>query len=146
VIKLVRQFLLLLLLVVATVLSGCSTSLKAVVTDNAGQRREISHVSTDRGSVIEVLDGPAYRKIPLNKIQNLLIRNSATASRDGELYYATEVWLTDSTKVLSYLMPNGQRTEAYVNVTGSVVGKTPAGSFAIPFKDVRQLKISSGKN
>ena len=145
-IKLVRQFLFPLSLVAVAVLYGCSTTLRAVVTDNAGQRREISHVTTDRGSVIEVLDGPAFRKIPLKQIQNLLIRNSATASRDGELYYATEIWLTDSTKVLSYLMPNGQRTEAYVNVTASVVGKTPAGTFSIPLKDVRQLKISKGKN
>jgi len=125
---------------------GCSGTLKAVVTDYQGQRREVSEITTDRGSIIEVLDGPAYRRIPISKIQNLLVKNNATASREGELYYAAEVWFTDSTKALSYLMPNGQRTEAYINVSSNLIGKTPSGSFSIPMKDVRQVRISKGKN
>ncbi|MBL8028533.1 MAG: hypothetical protein JNL74_19065 [Fibrobacteres bacterium] len=126
-------------------LVACSAPLRAVITDFQGQRREVVGITTDRGGVIEVLDGPAYRKIPINKIQNLLVKNNGTASRDGELYYSAEVWLTDSTKVLSYLMPNGQRTEAYINVTSNIIGKTDAGTFAIPMKDVRQVRISKGK-
>jgi hypothetical protein len=123
-----------------------SESLVAIVTDHLGQRREICAVTTNKGNFLEVLDGPAYRKIPIAKVHNMLIRNNATASRDGELYYTAELWLTDSTKILSYLLPNGQRTEAFVNITPMLKGKTAAGSYEIPLKDVRQLRfVKKGK-
>ncbi len=124
---------------------GCAPRFIATVTDSSGQRRELGAVTTDKGGVIEVLDGPALRHINLKNIQTVLIKNTSTASHNGELYYAAELWLTDSTKILSYLLPNGKRTEAYVNVSRTLIGKTAAGRYEIPFKDVRQIRFSKVK-
>lgn len=125
--------------------ASCSPKLTAVVTDRSGQHREIANVTTNRGKKLEILDGQAFRAIPLSSIQTLLIAPTPTHSRSGELYYSAELWLTDSSKILSYQLSDGTYTEAFVNITPTLLGRTSGGSYEMPLKDIRQIRIQQVK-
>jgi len=119
---------------------GCSHT-KAVIFDANGLEKEVVDVTTSRGKSIEVLDGLAFRTIPLKRINDLNISSRETKSHDGELYYLAEIWLTDGSKVQTYLLPDGRRSGAYVNVNTLLLAKTPNGAYQIQIKDVKKVQF-----
>jgi hypothetical protein len=120
-------------------LSGCSAPLHAVIFDLNGLQKEVVGVRTDRGDFIEIMDGLAFRKIRLNKISRLYISPRETMSRDGYLYYQTELWLNDGTKSLAYILPDGKRSSSYVNINTSLLATSSGGPYAIKLKDVKEV-------
>lgn len=123
-------------------LLGCASSnLRGVVFDANGLQKEVYRVTTNKGAFIELLDGLAIRRIPLDKISVIMISPKEATSFKGELYYLTEIWLTDGNKIQSYVLPDGRRSGAYINVNSLLIAKTTSGSFSIKFKDVKQVKF-----
>jgi len=129
--------------IAALLLSACvSSSLRGVIFDANGLQKEVYRISTNKGPFIELLDGLAIRRIPLDKISVLMISPKEATSFKGELYYLTEIWLADGNKIQSYVLPDGRRSGAYINVNSVLVAKTPSGSFDIKLKDVKQIKFN----
>jgi hypothetical protein len=125
----------------AFLFSGCVSSLKAVVYDANGLQKEVYRLTTNKGGYIEILDGLAVRKIRLNKISLLTISPKEATSFNGELYYLTEIWLSDGNKIQSYLLPDGRRSGAYVNINSLLMARTTSGDYSIKFKDIKQVRF-----
>ncbi|MFH0921039.1 MAG: hypothetical protein V1913_11840 [Fibrobacterota bacterium] len=132
-----------LLLLPLFLLVGCAASnLRGVVFDANGLQKEVSRITTNKGAYIELLDGLAVRRILLSKISVLMISPKEATSFKGELYYLTEIWLTDGNKIQSYVLPDGRRSGAYVNVNSVLTASTSSGPFNIKLKDVKQVKFT----
>ncbi len=123
------------------ILFGCSAPIKAIVYDLNGLQKEVSGVSTDQGNYIEVLDGLAFRRIKLNNVSAIFISPGETLSFDGHLYYQTEMWLTDGTKILAYVLPDGKRSSSYVNVNTTIIAKSGGDPYVIKLKDVKEIRF-----
>ena len=121
--------------------SGCAAPIKAVIYDINGLQKEVSGVMTDQGDYIEVMDGLAFRKIKLRKISAIFISPGETLSRDGHLYYQTEMWLVDGTKILVYILPDGKRSSSYVNVNTAIVATANGDPYTIKLKDVKEIRF-----
>jgi hypothetical protein len=130
-----------LLLLPLLLCSGCAAPIKAVVYDVNGLQKEVTDVMTDQGDFIEVMDGLAFRKIKLRKISAIFISPGETLSRDGHLYYQTEMWLVDGTKILVYILPDGKRSSSYVNVNTAIVAKANGDPYTIKLKDVKEIRF-----
>jgi len=120
---------------------GCAGSLRAVIFDANGLKKEVYNITTDKGGIIEVLDGLAVRRLNLKKVSVIKISPKETKSYKGELYYLTEIWLTDGNKIQSYVLPDGRRSGSYINVNSSIIAKTDNGTYTIKIKDIRQVKF-----
>lgn len=129
-----------LLAVFIFLINSCSVT-KAVVVDLNGLEKEVYSITTDKGEIIEVLDGRAFRRISLDQISVIKISPKQTKSFKGNLYYLTEIWLIDGSKIQSYVLPDGKLTGAYINVHTNIMAKTKNGTFEIPAKEVKQIKF-----
>lgn len=120
---------------------SCSAPIKAIIYDQNGLQKEVSNVHTDQGDYIEVLDGLAFRRIKLANISAIFISPGETLSRDGHLYFQTEMWLADGTKILAYVLPDGKRSSSYININTTLLAKTGTDLFSIKLKDVKEIRF-----
>ena len=122
-------------------LLSCSGSLRAIVIDSNGLAKEVTHITTDKGQVMEVLDGLAVRAIKLDRISIINISSKETKSHKGSLYFLSEIWMVDGSKIQTYLLPDGRRSGAYINVHSVLKARTPSGTYSIKIKDIKQIKF-----
>ncbi|OGS36056.1 MAG: hypothetical protein A2293_05985 [Elusimicrobia bacterium RIFOXYB2_FULL_49_7] len=130
-----------LFLLIALLTTGCSSSLKAVITDVNGLQNELEKVSLVRGNRLDVREGPALRRIPLKKVNLVRIFAEETATFQDQLYYQVEVWFLDGSKIQSYAMPNGLASNSYVRIDNFLSGVNNRIPYRIPLKDIRQIRF-----
>ena len=129
------------LLFIALCLTGCSSILKAVITDVNGLQNEIEKVKLQNSRQLEIHDGPALRHIPLKKINLLRIFAEETTVFQDQLYYQVEVWFLDGSKIQSYAMPNGLMSKSFIRLDDGLSGMINRTPYQIPLKDIRQVRF-----
>ena len=125
----------------AIVLTSCAKNF--VVVDRMGMTFNLRKVKLEQGSEIEILDGEAIRKVPLERILKLVLDPSKTFYRDDKLYYHAVVELVDGT-IIKPRKSEGDVTKSFVNIHNKVMGKASSGKVLIPLEDVNiisQTKI-----
>jgi hypothetical protein len=130
-----------LLFLLSSVFLGCSSSLKAVVSDANGLHREVDHVRLDIGRCVQVLDGLADRQVPLKKISVIRISPEQTETHKDRLYYGAEIWLLDGNKIQPYATSGGRESGAFINVNCTLLGRIDRAPWSIRLTDVRQIKF-----
>ncbi len=117
-------------------LLGCSK--KVLVVDNSGLRFYLKNLAMENGEVLEVLDGNAIRKIPLEKISKIVIDPGRTHFENDKLYYSTYIRLTGGS-VIEPRVAGVDTTHAYVHLKGTLIGTEGKTEVKIPLNKLNSM-------
>ncbi len=120
-------------------LAGCG-GLKAVAVDSSSLQTALGKIRlANGGHQVLVLEGESERWIPLKRINWIKISAREMRNRNGRTFYLTEIELRDGSKLMSYRLKDGRRSQVFIWVEDSIMAQTPNGPVQLELSKVSKL-------
>jgi hypothetical protein len=130
--------------IVSLVFTSCAVlkfgGLKAIIIDNSSLQTPVENVTLLQGkNSFYLLEGEAERTIPLKRVNWVKISPKEMQSKNGKTYFLSEMELKDGTKVMSYRLKDGRKSQAFICVDDTVVAKTQNGTLRLDLSKVSKI-------
>lgn len=127
------------MLAVSIFLGGCG-GLKAVVIDSSSLQTPVFYFQLEKNdNRLVFLEGHSHRAVEVKKINWIKISPRDVKNLDGKTYYLSEAELKDGSKIMSYRLKDGRKSQAFVCVDDMIMAKTRSGPYRLKLSDATKI-------
>lgn len=120
-------------------LYSCSGS-KAILVDASSLQTPVQKIHLLSGHKrLHILEGEGERTIPLKHVAWIKISPKSVRNKDGKTFFLMEAELRDGTKIMSYRLKDGRRSQAFVCVDDTLLAQTANGPISIKLSEISKI-------